>query len=182
MKLVRNSKVLALVVVIMLLFVTHSYAMMGSGPGTGTMGAIMQMPTAQEMFSYGPTTTPVIGADVATMMPIGVGTIATGGNMVTLQMTTGQFAGAMDMYFAVFAPSVDPFNVYLLHQDGSLQPASMGIAPWMSGVTGLDQTLFSNIPSSQLPKGTYYMGLMAAPAGNANMSAYYMWTTNFVIQ
>ena len=55
---------------------------MGTGTGTigGTMGSVMlQMPMAQQMFSYGPTSGPVTSSDVTTMMPIGVGSVAMGG-------------------------------------------------------------------------------------------------------
>ena len=160
-------------------------AMMGPGTGTlsgGTMGSVMlQMPMAQQMFSYGPTSGPVTGSDVTTMMPIGVGSVAMGGTNLGVQVATGQFASPADMYFALYAPSIDPFNIYMMHPDGSLQPASSGMEPWMSGVTSVNQSLFGNIPTSALPKGTYYMGLMATPAG-ANMSAYYLWMTHFTIQ
>lgn len=160
-------------------FTANAQAMMGGG--YGSMGNPIQMPMNQQMFQYGPTTAPVMGADISTTMPIGVGSVAMGGNMITVRAAIGQFSNPMDMYFALYAPAVDPFNVYLMHPDGTLTPASMGIHPWMSGVTGIDQTPISNVPASALPKGTYTLGLMAVPAGS-NLSTYYMWTTHFVIQ
>jgi hypothetical protein len=86
------------------------------------------------------------------------------------------------MYFALYAPSVDPFNIYLLDQQGGLQPAWMGMTPWITAVTSIDEMPFgADIPTSMLQKGTYYLGLMASPAGS-NMETYYFWMTNFVIQ
>jgi hypothetical protein len=115
-------------------------------------------------------------------MPIGVGSVAMGGNTLSVHVATNEFAGPVDMYFALYAPSVDPFNIYMLHPDGSLQPASSGVEPWMSGVTGVNQdNMFGNIPTSALPKGTYTMGLMVTPAGT-NMTTHYLWMTNFTIQ
>ncbi len=152
--------------------------MMGGGGTTGTM---MPMPTGQQMFSYGPTSGPVTGSDVTTMMPIGVGSLAMGGTNLSVQVATGEFASPADMYFLLYVPSIDPFNVYTLHPDRSILPTSSGMEPWMSGVTSVNQSLFGNIPTSALPKGTYYMGLMATPAG-ATMSTYYIWVTNFTIQ
>ncbi len=44
------------------------------------------------MFTYGPTTSPVTGADISTSMPVGVGPVAMGGNMITVHAAIGQFS------------------------------------------------------------------------------------------
>jgi len=187
--------ILVIIVIIGSLLAANAQAMMGNsgtsgmmpggndttGGSSGMMGKLMQMPMGQEMFEYGPTTTPMTGTDISTMMPIGVGPVATGGNMITVHAAIDQFSNPMDMYLIVYAPAVDPFNVYLMHPDGSLRPVSMGVEPWMSGVTGIDQTPVNNMPTSTLAKGTYTLGLMATPTGG-NMATYYMWTTHFVVQ
>ena len=160
-----------------LLYAANANAMMG-GP---SMGTVMQMPTGQQMFEYGPTTVPVVGTDVSTTMPLGVGAVAMGGSTITLQATLGQFPNPMDMYITVYAPAVDPFTIYLMRPDGSLQPTSMGFEPWMTGVTAVDQTPVVGMSTSTLPKGTYTVGLMATPAGGTR-STYYMWTTHFTVQ
>ncbi len=163
-----------------LLFATGAQAMMG---GTGTMGSYMQMPTGQQMFEYGPVTSPVAGSDMSTPMPIGVGAVAMGGDTVTVHTALGQFSNPMDMYITAYAPAIDPFNIYLMRPDGSFEPVSMGFQPFMTGVTSIDQTPIANMPTSSLPKGTYTLGLMATPAGdNASGSAYYMWTTHFTVK
>jgi hypothetical protein len=164
-----------------LLFAVSAQAMMSNGDSSGMMGTFMQMPTDRQMFEYGPITAPVTGSDVSTTMPIGVGPVAMGGNTITGHVTIGQFSNPMDMYLTVYAPAVDPFNIYLMHPDGTLKPVSMGFEPWMTGVTAVDQTPIPNMPTSGLEKGTYTVGLMATPSGG-NMSAYYMWTTHFVVQ
>jgi hypothetical protein len=170
----KKSGVLVLAVVALLVFVAHSEAMMGGG-------MMMQMPAGEQMFFYGPITSPVTGSDAAGTMPIGVGSVAMGGNMATVHATVGPFAGPVDMYVTVYAPAMDPFNIYMVHQDGSLHPASMGFAPWMQGVTDVDQDIIGNMPVSSLPKGTYSFGLMVTPSGS-NMSSFYMWMTNATIQ
>ena len=183
------KKILLITLLIsMLAFMGSAQAMMGSTGGSGmtsgssgTMGTLMQMPTAQQMFAYGPTTGPVMGTDVSSTMPIGVGTVAMGGNMVNVHVAIGQFSNPMDIYLTVYAPSVNPFNIYLVQPDGTLKPASMGIEPWMAGVTSVDQTPVTNMPTSSLAKGTYTVGLMATETGG-NMSTYYLWTTHFVVQ
>ena len=172
----------ATILMVMLAYMgTADAGMMGTGGSTGTMGTFMQMPTAQEMFEYGPTTTPVAGTDISTTMPIGVGPVAMGGNTITVHVALGQFSGPMDMYLTVYAPAVDPFKIFLMHPDGTLKPVSMGLQPWMTGVTAVDQTPVPNMSTSGLEKGTYTVGLMATPTGG-NMSTYYLWTTHFVVQ
>jgi len=183
-----------LTVLALMAFTGNTYAMMNSGGGTGTTGGTggtglssgmmttMPMPNSQMMFSSGPTTDPVIGSGPQDTMPMGVGSVAVGGDMLTIHAEVGQFPMPMDMYFELYAPSIDPFNIYLLNQDGGLQPVSMGTSPWITGVMSIDEMPFgANIPTSMFPKGTYYLGLMATPAGT-NMETYYLWITNFVIQ
>ena len=155
----------------------------GSNPmssGNGVAMGIIMMPTAQEMFQYGMITDPIPGTDVSTTMPIGVGSVAMGGNMLSIHASIGQFSNPMDMYFALYAPSISP-NMFLLHQNGTLEPTTDGITPWMSNVMGIDEVPFGDMPTSMLPMGTYTLYLMATPSG-ANMSTYYMWATQFVIQ
>jgi hypothetical protein len=192
-KLVKTA--LVIVVLVGLISAVNVQAMMGTGGGSvempgsngttggsgGTMGTFMPMPTAQETFQYGPTTTPVMGTDISTAMPIGVGPVAMGGDMITVHAAIGEFSNPMDMYLAVYAPAVDPFNIYLMHPDGTLRPVSAGVEPLMAGVTAIDQTPITNMPTSALAKGTYTVGLMATPT-EGNMSTYYMWTTHFTVQ
>jgi len=160
---------------------TGSMNLGGSGSSYGMM-SVMPMPTSQMMFSSGPNTDPVIGSGPQDTMPIGVGSVAIGGDMLRIHALAGQFEMPMDMYFELYAPSIDPFNVYLLDQQGALQPASMGMSPWITGVTSIDEMPFgADILTSMLPKGTYYLGLMATPAGS-NMATYYLWMSTFAIQ
>lgn len=185
--------ILVLMLTCWLAFAGSAQAMMGSGGtgmtggtgtttgGTGTMGTYMQMPTARQMFEYGPTTSPVMGTDISTAMPIGVGSVAMGGNMITVHAAIGRFSTPMDMYLTVYAPAVSPFNIYLMHPDGTLKPESAGVEPWMAGVTSIDETPITNMSTAGLEKGTYTVGLMATPTGG-NMSTYYLWTTHFVVQ
>lgn len=178
-------KTFIMVAMVGLLFVGSAQAMMiggssGSGMTTGS-SATMGMPTTQQMFSYGPTTGPVMGTDISNTMPIGVGTVAMGGNMINIHVATGQFSHPMDMYLTIYSPVFDPFNIYLMHPDGTIKPVSEGVEPWMAGVTAVDETPIANLPTSELAPGTYTIGLMATPTGG-NTPAYYMWTTNFVVQ
>ena len=149
---------------------------------TPMSSGMMPMPTSQMMFLYDPSTDPVIGSAPEDSIPMGVGSVAVGGGMLTIHAEIGQFQMPMDIYFALYAPLVDPFNIYLINQAGDLQPVSMGMSPWITDVTSIDEMPFgADIPTSMLPEGTYYLGLMATPAGS-NMETYYFWVTNFIIQ
>jgi hypothetical protein len=182
-----------LIVFALMTFTGNTYAMMNSRGNMGTPGATgtvpysgmmstMPMPTSQMMFSSGPTADPVIGSGPQNAMPMGVGFVAMGGDMLTIHAEIGQFQMPMDIYFALYAPSIDPFNIYLLNQEGGLNPVSMGMSPWITGVMSIDEMPFgADIPTSMLPKGTYNLGLMATPAGS-NVATYYLWMTSFVIQ
>ena len=173
-----KKTLLAVTTICLLALSVSAQAMMGS---TGTMGTYMQMPSGHQMFDYGSVTSPVAGTDISTSMPIGVGAVAMGGNTITIQAAVGQFSSPMDVYMTVYMPAIDPFNVWLLHQDGSLYPVTDGFEPWMTGVTAINQTPISNVDTSTLPKGTYALGLMATPSGQ-DMTTYYLWTTHFTIQ
>ena len=179
--------ILVLMLICMVVFAGSAQAMMGTGGSTGTtggtgmMGTFMQMPTAQQMFEYGPITDTVTGTDISTMMPIGVGPVAMGGDMITVHAAIGQFSSPMDMYLTVYAPAINPFDIFMMRPDGTIQPVSMGFEPWIKGVTSIDQTPITNMPTSSLPKGTYTVGLMATPTGS-DASIYYLWTTHFVVQ
>lgn len=168
-------------VTVMLGYASSSQAMMGSGNYAAMMGSYMMMPSGQMMFSFNPVVDPVIGTDASTTMPIGLGPVAVGGNMLSIHAAIGTFSAPVDMYFAIYAPAIDPMNVYLLHNDGSIEPTHMGMVPWKSGITAVDETLFVDIPASMLPKGSYMFGLMTVPSGS-DMSRYYLWTTQVQIQ
>lgn len=186
----RISAVLFLAVLSALAFVAHSEAMMGGGGGmiggSGWMtgSGMIEMPTAEQMVTYAATAYPIMGADMASTMPVGVGSVAMGGNMVTVHATLGQFSGPVDMYFMIYAPAMDPFNVYMMRPDGTVQPSYIGVVPWMQGVTGVNQDVIGSMPVSTLPKGTYTLGLMVIPSGAtlSSSSSFYMWMTDVTLQ
>lgn len=141
--------------------------------------AVMPLPTGTEVFNYLPVENPVKDLTPSNARPIGVGNIS--GGTLNIQVGLYQFAGPVDVYFAVYAPSVDSENIYLLTQDGRLQPLSAGIVPWKSNVSDeIDESIFGDILSSALPQGTYYLWLAVTPAGEG-LVKYYLWGTYFVI-
>lgn len=144
--------------------------------------SIMAIPTSQQIFNYPPTESPGLNTDASQAKPIGVGTIATGGNTLSLRIGLYQFAGAVDIYFAISAPKIDPNNIYILNENYNLQKYSdVGLIPWKRNITGsVDEALFGDIPTSLLPAATYYLYIVVTPTNS--LSSYYFWTTYFTIQ
>jgi Divergent InlB B-repeat domain/Peptidase_C39 like family len=135
-------------------------------------------PTSQQYFSYPPVAYPVLNIDPSQAKPIGVGSAATGGNALSLQVSFGQFASPVDIYLAIYAPSVNP-NYFLISSDLSLQPLST-LAKWKSNITGpVNESLYGDIPLSDFQTGTYYLLALVTPAGSVD--SYYLWSTNFVV-
>src|ERR1039458_5533860 len=73
---------------------------------------IIPVPNGQESFPlYGPIALPIISSDPLKAMPIGLGSVASGGDTISVQIGLGQFSGPVDIYFGYYAPSIDPQNI-----------------------------------------------------------------------
>ncbi len=155
----------------------------------------MAVPSGQHVFpSYGPMTLPVVNTDPARAMPIGLGSAATGGTTVTLQIGIGEFSGPVDIYVGIYAPAINPDYIYILMPDnvtlqhvplnsltpnGTLQLSSVTFSPWMANTSGnIDETVLRSMAVSSLPQGTYSLYLLVTPAGS--LSSYYLWKTTAI--
>jgi hypothetical protein len=139
----------------------------------------MPVPSGQQSWTYDPVVLPKTSIDPSQTQSTGVGPIAQGGDTVNISVALNEFSGSVNVYFGIHAPSVDP-DIYILNSNYGLQSSSKGIAPWKENITGpVNETLFTNIPISVLPSGTYYLYLAVTPAGS--MSTFYLWTTYFVV-
>jgi len=138
----------------------------------------ISVPNVQESYSYDPVAHPAVSTDSSQAKPIGVGSIAEGGDTVSIHVALSEFTGPVDIYFAISAPTIDPNNIYILKSDYTLQPVSKGLEPWKKNTTGpIDEHLFGDMLISSLPLGTYYLYLAVTPAGSIN--TFYLWTTYF---
>ena len=160
----------------------------------------MLLPLLQQSWEYPSAPAPVANSDPRFAFPIGVGPVATGGKLLNLRVSLGQFESPMDLYFVLSAPAMDPDHLFIMRSDDSLEAYSVeglrernikkldkilgdlkGIQPWKASTMGnLNATLVNNVSVSKLPSGTYEMYLIAAPAGRAD--AYYQWKTNFPVK
>jgi hypothetical protein len=139
---------------------------------------IIPVPDDCQSFTYSPETLPVLSEDITQAKPIGIGTVAAGGDTLSITLNTYQFSGPVDIYFGLYSPEIDPDNIYLLTTDGVFQELSDEAAPWKADITGpLNETLFSDIQVSNLPIGSYYLYLLVTPSGN--LTNYYLWETTF---
>ncbi len=140
---------------------------------------VVPLPSEPTVFNYPQTEVPSISPDPSECRPIGVGDVP--GGTLNIQVHLPQFEGPVDVYLAVYAPHIDPDNVYIVRSDLGIQPASEGLVPWKSNVSAeVDESLFGEIPTDALPPGTYYLGVAVTPAGG-DLSVYYLWITYFVI-
>jgi len=143
---------------------------------------VIQNPPVQQAFEYAGILSPVLSWTPADTKPTGVGSVASGGDTLSIKIGLNQFAGPVDVYLALYFPAITP-DIYLLTED-SLQPLSSGIVPWKQNITGpIDEPLFGELSVSGLglPPGIYYLGLLVTPAGLSNLSAYYFWVTDFEV-
>lgn len=148
--------------------------------GFGALGIpvfALPAPSGQDTYNYDPVATPVINTDPSLSRPLAVGNVASG--TLDIQVELPPFSPNVDIYFALFSPDVDPDNIYLLTPAG-LEPLSAGMTPWRQNSSGnISESLFGTVPTSALPGGTYYLGVMVTPAGDTSL--YYFWITYFVI-
>ncbi|MBI5638885.1 MAG: SUMF1/EgtB/PvdO family nonheme iron enzyme [Nitrospirae bacterium] len=145
-------------------------------------GTALAMPVPESAYYYEktPADSPVKSAIAAEANPIGIGTVAEGGDTLSIRVGLEQFSGPVDIYFAIFAPALDPNNIYLLRSDNGIQTISQGLAPWRAGITGpVEESIFGDIPVSGLPPGTYQIYLAVTPAGS--LDRYYIWATSFIV-
>ena len=146
-----------------------------------TQSLAIPVPTDYQSFTYSSATSPVLSSDTSQAKPVGLGTVAAGGDTLSITVNTYQFSGPVDIYFGLYSPEIDPDNIYLLTSVGIFQKSSESVAPWKANITGpINESLFGDIQTSSLPIGTYYLYLLVTPTGN--LSNYYLWITNFSVE
>jgi hypothetical protein len=150
---------------------------------TGTVfvnpASIIPLPTTTNIFSYTAVEIPVLNSNPAVAKPVGVGSIASGGDNLDLHVGTNSFVGPVDMYFLLFIPVLDPVNIYQVTPIGELKNFSEGLFPWKTNVvSSVDAGIFGIIPKSLLPPGIYTFGLVVVPAGDISFLEYYFWITS----
>lgn len=107
------------------------------------------------VFSYAPVEQPVVSNAAAGAKPIGVGTIAAGGGILTWALKTTAFTTPVNLYVGISASALFPGEVFLLKPDGSLQKLSDGVVAWKTSHTGAIDVRLASAPVDFLPPDTY---------------------------
>jgi hypothetical protein len=140
----------------------------------------LPLPVGFQDFIYEPTPLMRKSPIPSESWPIGVGTVAEGGTLFSLEVGTLEFEAPVDIYLALFVPEIDPVNIYLIRPNRVIQPLAAGLVPWEANVTGpIDTTFYGDILAAWLPPATYYLGMLVTPAGN--LLSHYFWVTSFVV-
>lgn len=82
---------------------------------TTTSSCTIPAPVGKKAFTYTPVELPVVSCDPAKAKPIGVGSIAHGGNTIELTVDIGPFEEPVDVSFGLFAASFDASDIYFLN-------------------------------------------------------------------
>lgn len=126
--------------------------------------------------------------------PIVLGPSAKGLRSLDLQILIPGFTVPMDLYLAIYAPDLDPNNLYLVTSDGDFVPftgqlylktrwkANITRAFWSQPLAKLYSTS-SSYYAIDVPPGRYEFYLLAMPAGRVDPnSVFYLWKTGTVIK
>jgi len=144
----------------------------------------MPAPSGQQVFTYEPTDVSITTVDPASAKPVSVGPIAVGGDTLSIHVSIGQLASPVNIYLTAYAPSDisggQHLDVLTLTPDNNFEPLSDKSVPWRTGVTEVDEAIVSDIPISDLPKGTHLLVLTVTSPDNRN--SYYQWVTYFTVQ
>jgi hypothetical protein len=156
---------------------------------TGRADASMPVPSGQHGFMYAAAGSAFSADDPSAAKPLGVGSVASGGDNLSVSVSLFPVAGPVDVYIA-FILSSDP-DFYFLNPGGesfhvvnlseliqatSASSLPAGVWPWKAGTTGFNDSLFS-MPIEGLPSGVYTAFVLVTPAGS--LLSYYLWDTSF---
>ena len=154
---------------------------------------ILPLPAGQQAFKYSPVTFPVYSSEPFLSMPVGVGSVASGGDRLTIQVGLNPFSGSVDIYGA-FQVSTSPDYIHVLSSDNTrfqvftveqiLNALSSGVPPhgaepWKESVTESVSEQIFDLPVLSIPSGAYNIYILVTPSGFLN--PYYLWETFFVI-
>lgn len=150
---------------------------------TYPLSETMTVPNGQFSLSFNAAETPVISASSADAAPIGVGSLS--GGFFNWQVGLPAFSGSVDIIVAIQSGS----STYFVASDNTLTQ-NLSIWKTVSGAK-VNESITENLgvsggnfPTSSLPAGTYTFYVAVLPAGNlgaGNVSAYYLWETQFTL-
>jgi hypothetical protein len=152
-----------------------------SAVGGGTSSGGMPVPSGPlVVLEHFPIVSPIVNQDPGQSYPIAFGPAASGGNTLNLEIALEQFTEPVDIYLVFYLPAIDPAHYYYVTSDHHLDQYSNVLLPWkIDSYGGFDETVFKNIPLSALPWGLYDFYVLTVPAGETDLSNYYLWEATF---
>lgn len=112
--------------------------------------------------------------------PLGLGEVIEGGELIDFSVDLLPCAGSTDIYFLLYAPTLNPNEIYLLDSNNSFVAMSERLVAWRTGVSKrIQEKLFAPFSASLLPEGQYFFGLLVSPSEGLNQ--YYFWITSLSI-
>ncbi|MBF0233790.1 MAG: hypothetical protein HQK65_12245, partial [Desulfamplus sp.] len=142
----------------------------------------MPVPAGKKILTLFPSSSASVNEDPSAASVIGLGSVAYGGDTLSLKIKLGQFSGKVDLYLALSHETDDSrANLFFISENGSLHSFdSTPLGQWKKGVTGpVSELIFGDIPAGSLPTGRYTIFLLATPAGKAIGDNYYLWSSSF---
>ena len=143
-----------------------SYEVANSPPAS-----VMLLPNSQEVLTTTPSVSPIVSIDPAQANPFGLGSVASGGDILSLMVALSDQAAPVDLYLGISVGS----EIYLFAGDNTLHPLTDGLIKWRSNTTGeINVRILPDIDMTPYP-GDYAFYLLVAPAGR--MDVFRLWVT-----
>ena len=137
----------------------------------------MNVPSGQHTYTYLYVVVPGLNITPESAKPFASGNIS--GGTLSLRVGFRAFANPVDIYLAI-SYSGQPDDIFLIDSSNGLQKNT--IVPWKTNQTAaIDESLYGDIKTSNLPVGTYTLYALVVPAGATNMNNSYLWITSFTI-
>ncbi len=137
----------------------------------------MNVPTGQHTYTYSSSEIPVLDIFPGSAKPFAVGNISEG--ILSLRIGLIAFKNPVDIYLAISYSGL-PGDIFLIDSSNGLHKNT--IVPWKTNQTdAINESLYGNINTADLPEGTYTLYTLVVPAGATNMNSSYLWVTSFNI-
>ncbi len=146
------------------------------------------LPTAKNAFTYTPVEEPENNCVPSEAKPVGVGSVAGGGNVLDIKVDVGPFEEPVDVSFGFFAASFEATDIFFLNifnqvtslqdefaEESALQGSFAGqgsgsvnanskknfkkLIPWKSNVLEVHETILGPIDVTQMSPGLYVLVL-----------------------
>ena len=137
----------------------------------------LSVPGGQEGWVVPMAQDPVLDENPAFNIPLGHGGVTTG--TLGLVLALPRWSGPVDVYLGIYSQSLGQ-DILLVLPDMTLSIAGQGLRPWKAGqLDPLEEPLFGEIPTDQLPMGEYFVHVLVTPEGD--LEHFFLWSCTFQI-